>query len=134
MNLINNSIVFDKNVMNLFSYLHICMHWEEFYRHRFLQTYFLTDFQIEYRIFLWGTWFENTKSAWSSWFTYTNHRVGRISRYKTKFLTFSPNIQKFHIRLFCRVGYEDIVYCSEISIFIISIYFFQWFSYIWKEP
>ena len=53
MNLINNSIVFDKNAVNLFSYLHIYMHWEEFYRYIFTDI-FSTDLQIEYRIFSYG--------------------------------------------------------------------------------
>ena len=55
MNLINNSIVFNKNVVNLFSNLHI-------YRYalgRVLQTYiftdiFSTDLKSEHRIFLYG--------------------------------------------------------------------------------
>ena len=46
MNLMNNSIVFDKNVVNLISYLHIYMHWEEIYRHIFLQTYFLQIYKL----------------------------------------------------------------------------------------
>ena len=54
MNLMNNSIVFDKNVVNLISYLHFYMHWEEFYRHIFLQTYFLQIYKLNTEYFIWG--------------------------------------------------------------------------------
>ena len=52
MNLINNSIVFDKNMVKLFSYLHI--YWEEFYRHIFLQTYFLQIYKLNTEYFYMG--------------------------------------------------------------------------------
>ena len=50
----NNSIVFDKNVVNLISFLHIYMHWEEFYRHIFLQTYFLQIYKLNTEYFYTG--------------------------------------------------------------------------------
>ena len=52
MNLINNSIVFDKKVVKLFSYLHI--YWEEFYGHIFLQTYFLQICKLNTEYFYMG--------------------------------------------------------------------------------
>ena len=46
------SIVFEKKVVKLFSYLHI--YWEEFYRHIFLQTYFLQIYKLNTEYFYMG--------------------------------------------------------------------------------